>query len=524
MSARPKSRRLQTNPPELDTNTSDPPVPQGLTHQAIAGVSWSALSNLARQVISFFAIAVLARVLGPGVYGLMGMASLVLIFLANFRHLGTATAIIQRPHVSERLLSSLFWVNCMLGALLFGLTFAGAGLISDFFHEPMLTPVMRVISTSFLIASAGTVPSSLLARRMQFDKLAIADFGSVVIGYSLSIPLALLGFGIWSLIIANLVNTATGTLGYCIFARWRPIWVFDRHEIRSVAAFSLNLAGFGFVNYFSRNADNIIVGRYAGSVALGYYQFAYQLFMLPLSNISSVIGQVLNPAFARIQDDNPRFRLAYVRSSMLIALLAFPVIAGIAVVADPLIRTVLGAKWLPAISLVQVLAPVGVFQSVLGSVGQIYVAKGRTDWMFRFGVFAAVVFVTAFLIGVRWGALGVAVAYVISYLGLVAYPSMAISFRLIDLSVSEYLKKLAPEAGVTVLMAGVAWAWLSLVRALGATPLIQLVSTSLVGAVVYIIALLLFGSSVLAYVEEILSQSNRPLTRSMLKILWWRRA
>ncbi len=150
--------------------------------------------------------------------------------------------------------------------------------------------------------------------------------------------------------------------------------------------FSLNLSGFGIVNYASRNADNLIIGRVLGSIQLGYYQMAYNLMLAPIQNISSVISQVAYPAFSRIQDDNERFRSAYVRSCALIALVTFPVMAGLAVIADPLVRVILGSKWIGAIRIFEILAPVGLLQSVQTTVGQIYTAKARTDWMFRWGL------------------------------------------------------------------------------------------------------------------------------------------
>ena len=156
--------------------------------------------------------------------------------------------------------------------------------------------------------------------------------------------------------------------------------LFDTNEIRSVSRFSLNLSGFGVINYFARNADNdIIVGRSLGQVSSSsYYQMAYTLMLYPIQNISSMISQVLLPAFSAIQSDDERLRSAYVRSCMLIGLVTFPLMAGLAVVADPFVRVVLGTKWIPAIRVFQILAPVGLIQSIQTTGGSIFVAKGRS--------------------------------------------------------------------------------------------------------------------------------------------------
>lgn len=491
-----------------------------LTRKAFVGTGWSALSNLARQSLSMVSVAILARLLGPSAYGLMGMAALILTFLANFRDLGTAGAIIQRPHVSKRLLSSLFWVNCLLGVILFLAGLAAAAPAARFFHEPKLFSILQAISVTFCLTTVGSVPNALLARRMAFDKIAIGDFVSALLGYCVAIPCAFAGLGVWSLVIGNLAGAAAGTTLYWTFSRWHPSWEFDVAELRSVSRFSLNLAGSGVVNYFSRNADNVVVGRILGSNQLGYYQMAYNLFLFPMQNVTSVIAQVLNPAFSKIQDDNERFRSAYVRSCMLIGLVTFPLMAGLGVVADPFVRTLLGEKWAQVIPILAVLVPVGFCQSIQSTTGQIYIAKGRTDLMFRWSLYATSIFVASFLIGVRWGATGVASAYAISYFTLVLYPALWIAFRLIDLSVAEFGRRLLPQITITLAMTACCFGWINVLRAAGVSnPLVHLTSTVVIGAAVYIGAMLTIRPLVIMDLEEILATSNTPLSGAVLGIL-----
>ena len=491
-------------------------VEEGLTRKAVHGTGWSALGTAAKQMLAFASVAVLARLLGPPVYGLMGMATLILTFLANFRDLGTAAAIIQRPQVSKRLLSSLFWVNCALGITLFAIGSLVAVPAAHFFRDPRIVNILRVISLSFCMTTLGTVPNALLARRMDFRSVAISDLTSAAVGYGVSIPCAFAGLGVWSLVIGSLANIGTATGLYFYFSAWRPALEFDREEVRSVAHFSLNLAGSGVVNYFSRNADNIIIGRQLGDRDLGYYQMAYNLFLFPLQNISSVIGQVLNPAFSKIQDDNERFRSAYLRSCMLIGLISFPVIAGLGVVAHPFIETVLGKRWLPVVPLLQILAPIGLFQSVHTTIGHIYLAKGRTDLGFRVGLVLTAITVSGFLIGVHWGTIGVAAAYFVVYF-LLLYPGLRIAFSLIGLTVSGFLRSLWPQLCITVVMALTCIAWLAGLRAAGVTrPVIQLVSTVTIGAIVYVGALLLVRPVVLQHFESAMETSQTPLARHIL--------
>ena len=484
--------------------------PESLTRKTLAGSAWSALSTVGRQLLSFASVAVLARVLGPAVYGLMGMTSLLTVFLLNFRDMGMSAAIIRDAGMPPRLLSALFWMNAAMGVVLTVVVMAVAGPFADFFHEPALVAVMRGVAPSFLIASLGIVHNALLTREMKFDSIARADMVAVLLSYATAVTMALSGGGVWSLVIANLVNSVVATACYWYFARWTPRLEWDGPGVRSVLGFSLNLTGFGFVNYFARNADNIVVGRALGSVSLGYYQMAYNLMLYPIQNISSVLSQVLLPAFSRMQDDDARFRAAYLRSSMLIGLITFPVMAGMAVVADPFVRVLLGVKWVPVIPVFQILAPVGLVQSVCSSCGQIYIVKGRTGRVFAVATYAAAICVVAFLIGVGYGMVGVAVAYAVAFLSLVLFPVLSLAFRLIDLSVWLYVRKLFPQFAITMVMVAVCLLWRWLLHATtGVSPNVDLFSTAAIGCIVYLGLMLRLRPEVMAELEVAIEHTDQ---------------
>ncbi len=491
-----------------ESHTSD--EQKDLTRRAVNGTAWSSISTAGRQVLTIASVATVARLLGPDAYGVMGMANLLIIFILNFRDLGTGSAIIQRKAVTGRLLSSLFWLNFCLGVALAGMVCVLSPAAAKFFKTPELIPILCVLSLSFWLTSCGVVHSSIIIRAMRFRALAAADLSAGLVTYLVALTFAYKGFGVWALVFANVANSLTSCIGYWIGSGWRPKFQFDKAEVRSIARYSLNLSGFGMVNYFSRNADNITVGRFLGKAPLGDYAMAYNLMMTPIQNISSVIAQATFPAFARIQDDNERFRLAYVRSCMLIGLISFPVMAGLGVIADPLIRTVLGAKWVGSIHVFQILAPVGLVQSVQTTVGAIYMSKGRTDWMFRFGIVSCCVLVASFLIGIHFGITGVATAYCISFLGLLMIPGFVIPFRAIGLKLSEFARALLPQVLITAAMALACFLWLRFLPAIGIeTPWILLSSVVLLGAAVYIISMLIAWPRVMQHLETTLHTSGR---------------
>ncbi|HVW83831.1 MAG TPA: MOP flippase family protein [Bryobacteraceae bacterium] len=509
-------------PPPRDVQTPDDPAiaPPSLTQRAVSSTSWVMLSTAARQVLTLVSASILGRLLGPSSYGLMGMAALISAFLLNFRDLGTVAAVIRGRSVSQSLLSSLFWINFFLGILLSGSMLVIAYPAAAFFHEPRVTPIMQALAVTFWIASSGLIHNAILTREMAFRKIAIADIAAAVVGYGVAIPCALAGYGVWSLVFANLLTTVVSTILYWTFTGWRPSLIISAADLKSISKFSLNLSGFGLVNYFARNADNLVVGRVLGAAELGQYQMAYNLMLYPIQMISSVLSQALFPAFAKLQDDDERFRSAYVRSCALIALVTFPVLVGLGVVADPMVRVLLGPKWLPVIPVLHILAPVGVIQSIQTTVGQIYITKGRTDWMFRWGIFSTVLVVTAFMIGVHWGILGVAAGYASVYFGVVAYWGFAIPFRLIGLKWTAFLAELLPGLASSAFMACGCLAWLYFLRMMGVSnPVVQLATTVLLGAGLYIGALLVSRARVLSHMNVALGEARAPGAAALVRLL-----
>jgi len=461
-----------------------------LTAKTVSGATWSAIARVGQQGVSLLSTAILARLLPPSAYGLLGMATVVIGFIEIFKDLGTSSAIIQRRELTHELTSSIFWANVLFGLLAAGVSMGIAPLAAIFYREPQVTPVMAVLSISFVISSLGIVQSALLTREMAFNKLARIELTATAVAAIVSISMAASGAGVWSLIASSLTSTTAGTILLWVASPWRPRWHMSWGELRSISSYSLNLSGFSIVNYFARNADNLLIGRYLGATALGYYSLAYRLMLYPLQNISWILGRVLFPTFAQIQHDNVRFRQAYLRVCAIIAAITFPLMLGMLVTAEPLVAAILGSKWMPIVPLLVILAPVGAIQSVGTTVGHIYMAKGRTDWMFRWGLGAGALAVTSFVVGLHWGITGVAVAYaVVSF--MLAYPNFAIPFRLIDLRVRDLLLALWPGLKYCLVMVGsvillrIGMAWVGIKQ-----PWVVLISAVLTGATIY--ALLMF--------------------------------
>ncbi|NEO79671.1 MAG: MOP flippase family protein [Moorea sp. SIO4G3] len=425
-----------------------------LKKQAKSGIKWSTVSQIGRQVMQFATTAILGRLLSPDDFGLLGMATIVIGFVGLFKDLGTSAAVIQKKHLSESLVHSIFWINVGFGLLGTIIIFVISPLVAKFYEEPRIAPVLMVLSCAFFISSISILQNAILQKKLAFNKLANIEIFAVFNGSAIGIVSAFLGFGVWSLVYQSLTVTTVTTVLLWITTAWKPKLVFSWNEVRQVGRYSLNLTGFNIFNYFARNADYILIGKFLGSESLGYYTLAYRLMLYPLQNISGVLGKVMFPAFAQVQNDNARFSRAYLKVVATIAVVTFPLMICLWAISEPFILTLFGAQWQPVIVLLMILAPIGMTQSIVTTVGTIYTSKGRTDWMLRWGVGSGTFVTLAIIIGLQWGIVGVATAYATASF-LLTYPNFAIPFRLIDLRVNDLIAVLWRPFLASLLMLGV---------------------------------------------------------------------
>ncbi len=418
---------------------------------ATTGVKWTSVSQFGRQGMQFVTTAILAHLLNPADFGLVGMATVVTGFVALFKDLGTSAAIIHKKEISENLLSSIFWINIAFGFLAMVVLFFLSPLIAAFYKEPRVEPLLKALSLSFFASGLGILHQAVLERQLAFGKLAILEITATLIGSVVGITAALLGCGTWSLVYQMLFVTIATTILLWRSSSWRPKLIVSWHEIKTVSSYSMNLTGFNIFNYFARNADNLLIGKFLGAQELGYYSLAYRLMFYPLQSISGVIGRVMFPLYSQIQADHDRFRDVYLKIAAAISFITFPLMLVLLALTQPVIVTVFGSQWIPAVLLVKILIPVGMVQSIVTTVGMIYQSKGRTDWMFRWGIFSGAIVTVGFVIGIQWGVIGVAASYLITSF-LLTYPNFVVPFRLIDLNVVDLGKVLLRPLACSILM------------------------------------------------------------------------
>jgi PST family polysaccharide transporter len=474
---------------------------QHVRQSIISGTRWATVGQVSSQLVRFVLSLFLARLLSPTEFGLMAMALVVIGFIELFKDLGTVSALVKVKDLSPGLLNGVFFLNLFIGVIGAAGVCLVAPLMARLYHQPAVTPILRVLALTIVISSASLVKRALLTREMRFGRLAVIDLVAALVNGIVAVILAACGFAVWSLIIATLVGSMATTLLLWLSSSWRAGTSFQIVELKTIAHFSLNMTGSQIFGYFITQADKFIIGVFLGEVALGVYALAQRLVETCLAFITGPVARVLFPAFSSIQEDDRQIAVLYSRACGAIALVAFPLLTGLALLAEPFVTVVLGEKWRAAIPLMTILAVPTIVQSLAITVASIYLAKSKAHWWLRWQITAGLLTASSYLVGVRWGITGVAIAYAVVIL-LLAYPAFAVPFRLIRLRVTHFLGALLPYVIATLLMLGAMAGARFLLHTLHASSFVVLFASGLTGGLVYVVVIISSKAPALSDISE----------------------
>jgi PST family polysaccharide transporter len=425
-----------------DTTFEAPPTEQ-ISQKARAGAGWSMASLVGRQLISLGATAVLARVLSAADYGLFGMVVAITALMQAFTDFGLSWATIQRKEVTRAQIDALFLINAVFGLLLWIVSaFSGKFLVS-FYHRPELAGITSLLGASFFFSGCAAQPLALLRRQMRFKPITLCDQWSTLAGAIMGVGTALSGFGYWALVIQVVVQQFMYALLLLLLGGYRPRFPRGVYGMAGLLSFGGYMAGYSVINYFSRNLDNVLVGRVCGAEQLGYYSRAYFLMTLPTLLASGMLNGVMIPALSALQGNRERMAAAFLRSIRWVTLLSCPVALGLAACAPEFVRFVYGPRWAPVVPMLLWLCVAGAIQPVQTAVGWLYVVTGRSRTMFLVGLASSTLTVAAFFVGIRFGAVGVARAYAAANTCL-AVPVMLIGHRIAGLGMRRTMAVVTP--------------------------------------------------------------------------------
>jgi polysaccharide transporter, PST family len=459
------------------------------------GVGWKLLTVVLGQGSEAVVSILLAHLLLPSEFGLAGLAIVFSGIALGLSDIGLGAAIIQKKTLTEEDQSTVFWVTAMVGVALTVLGVACSPLVAAFFSNPEVMPLFAVLSVSFLFASLGQTQRALLTREMSFRSLELRNIAATLVGALAALVFALAGFGAWAIIAQVVFTSAVSTLMLWTVSPWRPRLIFSWERFRTLGGFGVKTLLMRNLVWVNLNADNLLVGRSLGSAALGTYSVAYNIMVLPSSNITAPLRDVLYAAFARLQHDMRRLGDVWLRVNNVSGSVLVPAFLGLAAVAPDFVPVVLGPNWHAAIPVLQLLSIGGAVGSLQAFNGQVYQALGKPGLFLRFTCFATAVMVSAFVVGLRWGVVGVAGSYAVARAIMLIVNSVQMS-RLMGFSLWRMTRSYLDVIGRAAAMGAVVFAARAALLHLGVPVGVRVAVLIIGGTLVYLAITWLFAPQI----------------------------
>ncbi|MGM0902926.1 MAG: teichuronic acid biosynthesis protein TuaB [Bacillota bacterium] len=430
-----------------------------IRNQLHRGMKWTGISTLFITVLQIVQFALLANVMGVSEFGLVGMLTTIVIFAQILLDLGFGSAVIQKEHVTKRMLSTLFWINMLAGLTLFVLLMTASPLIASMFREEQLVDLIRLLSVMFLIAPLGQQSQYMLQKELRFNELAFIEMLATLLSFLVLIGLVFTISPIHAYVLSQVLFYGLKGLLYFAFylKTWRPGLVFHLGECREILSFGGYQLASRLVNRIGANLDVLLIGRFMGAEALGLYHLANQIVTIPVLKINPILTRVAFPLFSKNQHDHASIKDGFLHITKLLGIVAFPLLMGLVAVADVFIGTIFGEKWLEAVPVLQIMAMVGLLRVLMNPNGSVLLAKGKADITFYWDTGVLILYGIALLFAVRTGDIeAVAWTYVMVSLVNFFIGRWLLSW-LIHFPLKEYAKTISKPFVLSLIMTIIAF-------------------------------------------------------------------
>lgn len=374
-----------------------------LRNKAINGVLWSAADRFSVQGVQFILGIILARLLSPTDYGMIGMLAIFFAISQTFVDSGFSTALIQKNKCTNEDFSSVFYINVLIGFVVYFTLYILAPLIESFFNTQGLALLTRVLGINIIISSLAVVQRAKLTIEIDFRTQTKASLISIVFGGAVGLTLAYNGYGVWALVFQSLIITIANTSLLWFFSSWKPAFVFSMSSARTLFSFGSKLLSTSLLNTIFKNIYFLVIGKFFSAQELGYYTRAQQLQKLPSENITGIIQRVTFPVMSSIKDDNRRLQSAARKFIKLSTFVTFPLMVGLMVLAEPLVRLILTEKWLPVVPLLQLFCMVGILYPIHSININLLLVKGLSGLVFKLEIIKKVIIIIGLIITVPIG-------------------------------------------------------------------------------------------------------------------------
>ena len=457
-----------------------------VAHKTAWGFIWNFSAYFLGKIIVLITTAILARMLAKSDFGLVAVAVVAINYLSVLKDLGLGVALIQRKGDVQEAANTVFTINLFLGLVLSAIVIPLAPFVAAYFRDPQVIPVLRWMGVSFIINALGSVHTNWLVRDLDYRRKLVPELGGALAKGVVSIGMAFLGYGVWSLVFGQIIGAAVSVILVWIILPWRPRLTLDRNVAGSFMKFGVSVTLIDIITQVTDNIDYVIVGRFFGLVPLSIYTLAYRLPEMLLIGNLWVMGGVVFPAFSSIQDRPDELRRGFLASVRVVELFAVPVCLGLLIAADPIVRVVFGDQWLEAIPILRVLAIYAWVYSLGYHVGGFYKAIGRPDILLRLSLLTLVIIIPSLIIGARFGIIGVAIGHLVAVL-IRRIISLALATRFVNVSILDIFGELRSSLIGAMVMVPIVIAVSYLTADMN--PFLQLTFIVLSGAISYLLAL-----------------------------------
>lgn len=413
---------------------------ESLRVKAAKGGRWTAASAIISATVQILQLAILGRLLGPSEFGLMAMMMIVIGLTNSISDFGLGNYAIQKEKLNQKTAIRLMLIVTGVSTFLAVGVASQSGVIAIYFNHLELVKFIPWLSISIVIFTIGQMMISILQRSFAFKYIAVGDILSAILGLACTTIVAILGYGVWSLVLGQLISSAARLfvfiLPYIYFVKKLPCG--EKSDLNKSKSFAFYQTGERVLNYISWNIDKIIIARILGDVGLGLYSVAYQFMIKPFMVLNPIFTRVALPVFVSIRADNTRLVAGYLETTRTIALLSFPIYMVMAIMAPMIIEILMGEKWVGATSILYVLSILGMFFSIGNIIGALILAKSKPKWALYLNIYSFFVYSLAFWAGSQFSALGVAVTFLVSNV-LALYPmEFFLRHRLVGMTAKEY--------------------------------------------------------------------------------------
>lgn len=455
--------------------------------KVISSLIWKFLERIGTQGVQFIVSIVLARLLLPSDYGAITMITVFIAVSNTFVQSGFSTSLIQKKDADELDFSSVFYASLGIALILYIILFLTAPMIANFYEMPVIKDVLRILSLTLFIGAINSVQNAKISKEMKFKKLFISSLGAIFCSGVVGIFLAYKGYGVWALVAQQVVNQVASTIILWFTSGWRPKWMFSFKRLKGLISYGWKILCSGLIDTVYQNAYNLVVGKVFNSETLGLYNKGEQFPKLISVNVDGAIGSVMLPAYAKEQEKREKVKKMVRRAIVTSALIIFPMMAGLAAVADSVVEILLTSKWSGCVIFMQIMCFVYALYPINTANLQAIKAMGKSDYYLKMEIVKKIIGIVVLIITVPFGIVTMVVAQAIVAListFINCYPNK----KLLDYKYSEQIKDVAPSFLIALYM-GIS---VYLVNFLNFNVYITLLLQITIGIIIYIALIHIF--------------------------------